>query len=102
MQSCPIPQRRYPLLVTTADHALLDPAMIADFCAKADGADVAIGLVEQRSLMARLPSTQRTWLKFRGGAYSGANLFAFGSRRMPPKRSRCGGRSSRIERRAGG
>jgi hypothetical protein len=29
--------------------------------------------------MARLPETQRTWLKFRSGAYSGANLFAFGS-----------------------
>jgi GTP:adenosylcobinamide-phosphate guanylyltransferase len=73
------PSTRYPLLVTTADHALLDAAMIADFCAKAGGADVAIGLVERRRLMARLPATQRTWLKFRGGAYSGANLFAFGS-----------------------
>lgn len=75
------PATRYPLLVTTADHALLDPAMVADFCAQADGADVAVGLVERRALMARLPETQRTWLKFRGGAYSGANLFAFGSSR---------------------
>ena len=73
------PATRYPLLVTTADHALLDPAMIADFCAKAEGADVGIGLVERRALIARLPATQRTWLRFRGGAYSGANLFAFGS-----------------------
>lgn len=73
------PSTRYPLLVTTADHALLDPAMIADFCAKAAGADLAIGLVERAALMARLPDTQRTWLGFRGGAYSGANLFAFGS-----------------------
>ena len=70
---------RYPLLVTTADHALLDPAIIADFCAKAEGADVAIGMVERKSLMARLPQTKRTWLSFRGGAYSGANLFAFGN-----------------------
>jgi GTP:adenosylcobinamide-phosphate guanylyltransferase len=74
------PATRFPLLVTTADHALLDPAMVADFCAKAANADLAIGLVEQRALLARLPGTQRTWLKFRGGAYSGANLFAFGSR----------------------
>ena len=75
------PSTSYPLLVTTADHALLDPAMIADFCAKAEGADLAIGLVERAPLMARLPQTQRTWLKFRGGAYSGANLFAFGGPR---------------------
>ena len=70
---------RFPLLVTTADHALLDPAMVADFCAKAEGADLAIGLVERTALMARLPNSERTWLRFRGGAYSGANLFAFGS-----------------------
>jgi GTP:adenosylcobinamide-phosphate guanylyltransferase len=69
----------FPLIVTTADHALLDPQMVADFCARAEGADVAIGLVERSRLMARLPETKRTWLKFRGGAYSGANLFAFGS-----------------------
>lgn len=74
------PATRFPLLVTTADHALLDAAMVADFCAKAAGADLAIGLVERTPLIARLPDTQRTWLKFRGGAYSGANLFAFGSR----------------------
>jgi len=72
------PRTRYPLLVTTADHALLDQAMIADFCEHAAGADVAIGLVGQRALMARLPNTKRTWIRFRGGAYSGANLFAFG------------------------
>ena len=73
------PATRYPLLVTTADHALLDAAMISDFFAKAEGADVAIGLVERRPLMARLPQTRRTWLRFGDGAYSGANLFAFGS-----------------------
>ena len=73
------PATSYPLLVTTADHALLDPAMIADFCGKAAGADLAIGMVEQGPLLARLPETKRTWLRFRGGAWSGANLFAFGS-----------------------
>ena len=75
------PATRFPLLVTTADHALLDGGMIADFCAAASGADVAIGLVEQRALMAVLPETKRSWIRFRGGAYSGANLFAFGSRK---------------------
>jgi len=74
------PETVFPLLVTTADHALLDAAMIADFCAAAAGADLAIGLVERSALDARLPQTKRTWIKFRGGAYSGANLFAFGSR----------------------
>jgi GTP:adenosylcobinamide-phosphate guanylyltransferase len=69
----------FPLLVTTADHALLDGEMIAEFIAGAEGADVAIGVVERQSLAARLPQSKRTWLAFRGGAYSGANLFALGS-----------------------
>jgi hypothetical protein len=75
---------RFPLLVTTADHALLDPAMIAEFTAKADGADLAIGVVEKARLEQRFPQSKRTWLAFRGGAYSGANLFAFGSARVLP------------------
>ena len=33
---------------------------------------------------ARFPQTQRTWLKFRGGAYTGANLFALGSPEVAP------------------
>ena len=68
-----------PMLVTTADHSLLDSEMIAEFIDYAEGVDVAIGVVERQSLLARLPQSKRTWLPFRGGAYSGANLFAFGS-----------------------
>ncbi|HEX5238542.1 MAG TPA: NTP transferase domain-containing protein [Sphingomicrobium sp.] len=70
---------KFPILVTTADHALLDAQMLAEFIAKAAGADLALGVVERTALLARLPQTKRTWLPFRGGAYSGANLFAFGS-----------------------
>ena len=73
------PATKFPLLVTTADHALLDGAMIEQFCAAAEGADLAVGVVERGALMKRLPQSRRTWLKFRGGAYSGANLFAFSS-----------------------
>ena len=73
------PATAFPMLVTTADHALLDPAMIADFCRRAEGADLAIGVAERRALERRLPQTRRTWITFRSGAYSGANLFALGS-----------------------
>ena len=72
---CADPDVQWPVLVTTADHALLAPDMIADFLAHSEGADVAIGVVSRAALMKRLPQTKRTWLKFRGGAYSGANLF---------------------------
>ena len=76
---CSDPTTQWPVLVTTADHALLDAAMIDDFCGRAGGADIAIAMVERRALLARLPTTRRTWIRFRGGAYSGANLFMLGS-----------------------
>ena len=81
---CRDPTVRWPLLVTTADHALLDTAMIEEFCKHAAGADIAIAVVERDSLIRRLPNAQRTWLKFRGGAYTGANLFALGSPKVVP------------------
>jgi GTP:adenosylcobinamide-phosphate guanylyltransferase len=75
LELCFDKQTQWPMLVTTADHALLDVETIDEFCAYADG-DIAIGVVEQRVLMKRFPNAKRTWLKFRGGAYTGANLFA--------------------------
>jgi GTP:adenosylcobinamide-phosphate guanylyltransferase len=75
---------QWPLLVTTADHALLDPATVDEFAKASQRADVAIGVVEQANLLKRLPGTERTWLKFRGGAYTGANLFALKSPAVRP------------------
>jgi GTP:adenosylcobinamide-phosphate guanylyltransferase len=81
---CADPTTRWPLLLTTADHALLDAATVDEFCRAAEGADIAIGVVERAPLLRRLPATKRTWLRFRGGAYTGANLFALRSARVAP------------------
>ena len=67
-----------PALVTTADNVLLDAAMIDAFLAGAEGADVAVAMVERAVLMRAYPESRRTWLKFRQGAWSGANLFWLG------------------------
>ena len=65
-----------PLLVTTADHALLTPAMVAHFLAALPpGADAAAGLARAETVLAAWPGTRRTWLRFRDGAFSGCNLF---------------------------
>jgi GTP:adenosylcobinamide-phosphate guanylyltransferase len=81
---CADADTRWPLVVTTADHALLEPATIDEFIAAAAGADIAIGMIERANLLRRLPQTQRTWLKFRGGAFTGANLFALSSPAVAP------------------
>jgi GTP:adenosylcobinamide-phosphate guanylyltransferase len=73
-----------PLLVTTADNVLLTPTMIAQFLRDAEGGDVAVGLVERRAVAAAGHSTDRTWLKFRGGQWSGANLFYLGGPQVLP------------------
>ena len=81
---CTDPSTPWPLLVTTADHALLDKDMIADFCEMAAGAGIALGVADRESLEARLPGAKRTWIPFKGGAYSGANLFALGGKQALP------------------
>lgn len=76
------PATGFPLLVVTADHALLTPQMVEEFIANGSGADLAIGVVERGALLKRLPQSKRTWIRFRGGAYTGANLFLLGSRNV--------------------
>jgi GTP:adenosylcobinamide-phosphate guanylyltransferase len=66
----------YPVLVTTADHALLQPEMVEAFIAGAAGVDVAFAMVERRVVEKAHPATKRTWLKAADGHFSGANLFA--------------------------
>lgn len=74
----------WPLLVTTADHALLDPATVEEFCGQSQAADLAIGVVERSNLLRRFPEARRTWIRLRGGAYTGANLFALRSPAVAP------------------
>lgn len=73
------PNAQWPLLVTTADHALLTTPMIDQFLAEAESADLAIAVVTRSSFRSRFPANRRTWIGFRGGRYTGANLFALGS-----------------------
>ena len=81
---CNDPSTQWPLLVTTADSAMLDGPTVNEFCAGAEGADLAVGVVERGTLMRRFPDAKRTWLSFRGGAYTGANLFMLGSPAVAP------------------
>lgn len=68
----------FPVLVTTADHALLSGAIIDAFCGAAarSGADVAAGLASATAILGAYPESRRTFWHFRGERYSGANLFA--------------------------
>ncbi|HEX5065687.1 MAG TPA: nucleotidyltransferase family protein [Myxococcota bacterium] len=73
------PDDMLPCLVTTADHALLTPAMIQHFLRAAcdADADLLIAMVAATVVQAAYPETKRTYLRLRGESWSGANLFAF-------------------------
>jgi GTP:adenosylcobinamide-phosphate guanylyltransferase len=68
-----------PVLVTTADHALLSAPLIDHFCTEAlkRPADVVVGLALHGLVMSRFPETRRTALRLRDGVYCSCNLFAF-------------------------
>lgn len=71
-----------PVLVTTGDHPLLRAGMVDHFCtaARALAADVVVGVVPESLVRARFSDLRRTYLRFRGEALTGANLFLL---RMP-------------------
>lgn len=71
-----------PLIVTTADHALLEPEWIRRFRADIPaGTDVAALLARRDVIEAAAPGTRRTYLRFADGAWSGCNMFALTSPR---------------------
>lgn len=65
-----------PLVVTTADHALLRPEWVRELV---DGtpsfADVGVALARREDIEVALPGSRRTYLRFADGSWSGCNLF---------------------------
>jgi GTP:adenosylcobinamide-phosphate guanylyltransferase len=71
-----------PMIVTTADHALLQPRWIRDFVADTpDDADVAVLLAHRHAVEEALPGTRRTYLKLADGGWSGCNVFLLATAR---------------------
>jgi GTP:adenosylcobinamide-phosphate guanylyltransferase len=68
-----------PVLLTTADHAMLSARMVDYFCreARATGCDVVVGVARHEVVTKAYPQTRRTAARLEDGAYCGCNLFAF-------------------------
>jgi len=65
-----------PMLLTTADHALLRPEWITDFLADLHPeTDVAALLARRQSIERAAPGSKRTYWRFADGDWSGCNLF---------------------------
>ncbi len=76
LQSLP---EQTPVLLTTADHAMLSARIVDYFCARAreTGCDVVAGVARHEAVTTAYPETQRTATRLQDGAYCGCNLFAF-------------------------
>jgi len=76
LQSLP---EQTPVLLTTADHAMLDARMIDYFCTRArdTGCDVVAGLARHEMVTKAYPQTRRTATRLQDDSYCGCNLFAF-------------------------
>lgn len=66
-----------PMLITTSDNVLLTPGAVAEVMdVVARGADVAVAMARQESVLAAHPEGQRRFYRFADGAYSNCNLYA--------------------------
>ncbi len=68
-----------PVLLTTADHALLTPEIVQYFLhesSKVDS-DATVGLVKHEDVIAAFPGTKRTVIRLRDGGFCGCNLYTF-------------------------
>ncbi|SET25539.1 GTP:adenosylcobinamide-phosphate guanylyltransferase [Nitrosomonas marina] len=68
-----------PVLLTTADHALLTPQTVQYFLTASLNAnsDATVGLVRQAQMTAVFPNARRTFFHLRDGSVCGCNLFTF-------------------------
>ncbi|WP_338422353.1 nucleotidyltransferase family protein [Acetobacter musti] len=66
-----------PLLVTTADNPLLQPAWTEAFLSGAGNADIAVGVATEAVVQRDIPDTTRTFIRLSDIAFSGCNLFLF-------------------------
>ena len=67
-----------PVILTTADHALLTPTMVDHFGeqARRAAADVLVALADYKAIMQAYPGMRRTATRFQDGPFCSCNLFA--------------------------
>lgn len=65
-----------PMMVTTSDHALLQADWVRQFAGDSPvGADLSVMLARREVVEQAVPGTQRTWMRFADGHWSGCNMF---------------------------
>ncbi len=68
-----------PVLLTSADHALLDAEIVRDFLQQSteQEADASFGIIDYQLIQQAFPEVKRTVMRLQDGDYCSCNLFAF-------------------------
>ncbi|SCY09214.1 nucleotidyltransferase family protein [Nitrosospira sp. Nsp13] len=68
-----------PVLLTTADHALLTSSIVRYFLGESQkvDSDATVGVVKYEDIAAAFPGVKRTVIRLRDGGVCGCNLYAF-------------------------
>ena len=68
-----------PVLLTTADHALLTPQIVQNFLTESllTDSDATVGVVTEKQMTALFPGSKRTVFRLSDGGFCGCNLFTF-------------------------
>lgn len=68
-----------PVLLTTADHALLTSSIVRYFLdeSQKSGSDATVGVVKYEDVAAAFPGVKRTVIRLQDGGVCGCNLYAF-------------------------
>ncbi len=76
-------QSRQPVLLTTADHALLGTEILDCFIRGGlqQDCDFIVGVARLDTVMTRFPGTRRTAIRLKDGPFCGCNLFLFATGR---------------------
>ncbi|MDM7956279.1 NTP transferase domain-containing protein [Blastomonas sp.] len=70
-----VAQAHYPVLITTADNALLTPQAIMAMLKARPGADALVALARKEQIIAAHPTGKNRYYEFRNGGFSNCNLF---------------------------
>jgi len=72
-----IPDKHWPLMITTADNALHTPEIIHDFVedSRRIPCDVSVGVTREADVVAEIPDSGLNWHRLRDGGFSSCNLY---------------------------
>jgi CTP:molybdopterin cytidylyltransferase MocA len=78
-----IPDKEWPILISTGDNATHTPEIVRDFAIGSlkSGAEVTLGITREDTVIATLPEAAKAFHRVKDGGFSSCNLYTLASKR---------------------